>query len=69
MKPKIHQKYINSQLNQVMTVDFDGYNYDVKRVDGDGYSTKLTLNLKECIKFTNTLVNHGWEIDDGYRGV
>lgn len=69
MKQNFHQKYINNQLDQVMTVDFNGYNYDVKRVDGSGYSTKLTLNTEECTRFTNALVSHGWEKVNGYRGL
>lgn len=58
---KFDQSFINKELDQYMSIKYNGYNYDVLRFDPDGYKTKLTLNSKECTKFVDTLISHGWE--------
>ncbi len=69
MKRDFHQKFINNHLDQTITVDFNGYSYDIRRIDGTGYSTKLTLNENECERFVETMLNHGWEKVNGRRTV
>lgn len=62
---KYRQSFINKQLDQYMSINYDGYNYNVHRVDPDGYKTKLSLNERECTKFIESLLSHGWEREDG----
>lgn len=62
---KFRQTFINKALDQHMSINYNGYHYDVHRVDPDGYKTKLALNEDECSRFVDTLLRHGWENEDG----
>lgn len=61
MKTKHFESFINTDLDQHMAIDYDGYRWVAVRQDGDGYKTSLTLTQKDCIKFKERLVAHGWE--------
>lgn len=62
---KNRRTFINTELNQEMVVEYDGYHFQVVRNDSNGYSTRLTLKEEQCIKFVQQLLQYGWEQTDG----